>query len=704
METTSLKSLVGPYDGDALERITESPLENSGENNAAITCHFGQTNQITSTTLIGVYTQDITATVVNGLFPPYQHHPSARVKYVPPSSTSIVMFTLPSVKSVLAIVLWAIATSIRDLNAVADNIVTFSLADSSVPTFVSEVAEVLTILIQVLINALLFAIASAMLWLLKHVKFPQFPSFGDLDTAANCSPTDVDSGNPELALLVPPMEPVFQAPSPSEATVSRILPQPSGKGTVFTRPDTTVFQAPISPEVPLLPTPQVAKEPVFSRPKETTNPAIPSRQATVAPLPPSFGQVVFTRPKETAKQIAVPSEATAAPITRHTFGTEIVFTRPAPSTSDTSSCPPTPTDNEIDATVHVVEGGEVPLDEDETIKKELPPVTDKLLLVGRRERVSPMLMPFNGRTAVSNFPIRDLIIDAKLGQGTFGSVYRTVDLQTSTMYAVKVIEKDDDEKEHGYQRRCVRREIYHQSDMSTYGALFAEVQGAMETPTHYFLVQTYYKCGDLSRWLYRRKRFSVERTVVYVAQIVHMIELMQQNGILHRDIKPANILVDKDGYLHMTDFGLSHQYAFIDRRRGLYNYPQYELWKPAGTPEYAPPEMSLGQIYNLWVDFYSLGIVTYELLTGELPRRDVLKRRGDRVEAFEHPNFSEIPPNHEQYLNHDALDFIKSLVYDPRSPYCMTTIAGIKAHPFLRNAPWYEIENNQIFDLKAKPV
>ncbi|KAF4585024.1 hypothetical protein EYR40_001857 [Pleurotus pulmonarius] len=606
------------------------------------------------------------------------------------------MLRFPSIKPVLAIVFGAITTSIHSLNAFAVALSSPS-ANFSVPTFASEVADVLNILIQSLYNSLLFVIASTMLWFFKGLKShqsqsqSQSQSFDDLDAVANCSTTDVDSGNPAPAPPILLKEPVFTTPN---------LPQASVQGTVFSRPNAAVFRAPVSSEASLLPTPpqDSAKGLVFSRPKEAATTASAS-----PPVPYAFGQVVFTRPEEGTKRIAVSSEAPAAP-TCNTFGKEVVFTRPAPSISDSSSCPPTPTDNDIDTTVHVVEGAEAPLPEDDTIKKEILPVTEKLLLVRPKERAWPMLMPVNGRTKTSDFPVKFLMIDAKLGQGTFGSVFRTVDLRTSTMYAVKAIEKDNEEREPGYQRRCVLREIYHQADMAMHESYFAQVHGAMETATHYLIVQSFYKCGDLSRWLRRRKRFSVGRTVVYVAQIVHMIDLMQQNGILHRDIKPANILVDKDGYLHMTDFGLSHQYGFIDRRRGLYSYPQYEISKPAGTPEYAPPEMSLGQTYNLWVDFYSLGIITYELLTGKLPKREVLTRRKDRVDAFEHPDFSEIPPNHEQYLSNDALDFIQSLVYDPRSPYRTMTISGIKAHPFLRNAPWFEIENNQIFNLKAKSV
>lgn len=412
----------------------------------------------------------------------------APVKYVPPSPTSIVMLRFSSVKSVLAI-----TTSFHNLNTVADDdrVVVSSPADFSVPTFVSEVVDVLNILIQSLFNALLFVIASAMLWFFKGVKShkpqpqPQSQSFDDFDSVANCSPTDADIGTPKPVPPIPLNEPVFKAPTPSNAPAPRIPSQASGQGTVFFRPNAVVFRAPISSEASLLPTPpqDSAKGLVFSRSKEATTTTSASPQ-----VPSGFGQVVFTRPEETTKRIAVSSEAPTAP-TCNTFGKEVVFTHPAPSISDSSSCPPTPTDNVIDTTVHVVESVEAPLPEDDTIKKEIPPVTDKLLLVRPKERVWPMLMPVNGRTTASSFPVKYLMIDAKLGQGTFGSVFRTVDLRTSTMYAVKAIKKDDEEREPGYQRRCVLREIYHQADMAMHGSYFAEVQGAVETPTHYLIVQ-----------------------------------------------------------------------------------------------------------------------------------------------------------------------------------------------------------------------
>ncbi|KAJ8520190.1 hypothetical protein ONZ45_g2991 [Pleurotus djamor] len=318
-------------------------------------------------------------------------------------------------------------------------------------------------------------------------------------------------------------------------------------------------------------------------------------------------------------------------------------------------------------------------------------------LIGGKERVTPMLVQVNGRSEFSDFPIRDLLVEGVLGQGAFGTVFLA--LKDGETYAVKKIEKAQDPKLAKVQRKFMRNEIEAQSMMSETEAFFVGLRGAYESSTHYFLIMPFCQGGDLEGWISHEKRFSPERTVIVVAQILHMIDLMTQKGVLHRDLKPANLLLDQNGYVRASDFGFAHRYMWVPRarRNDLYNDKAYELNDSLGTPAYAPPEMMVGEEYNRWVDSYALGIMTYEMLTGEIPDRDELETENGTI--LDHPDFSTVRPEHAQYLDSDALDFIKTLVYNPLEPYARASISSLKTHPFLREAPWHEIENNEEFKI-----
>ncbi|KAJ8487816.1 hypothetical protein ONZ45_g14187 [Pleurotus djamor] len=331
------------------------------------------------------------------------------------------------------------------------------------------------------------------------------------------------------------------------------------------------------------------------------------------------------------------------------------------------------------------------------VSEDKPVPTSYGPLIGAKERVTPMLVQVNGRSEFSDFPIRDLLVEGVLGQGAFGTVFLA--LKDGETYAVKKIEKAQDLKLAKVQRKFMRNEIEAQSMMSETEAFFVGLRGAYESSTHYFLIMPFCQGGDLEGWISHEKRFSPERTVIVVAQILHMIDLMTQKGVLHRDLKPANLLLDQNGYVRASDFGFAHRYMWVPRarRNDLYNDKAYELNDSLGTPAYAPPEMMVGEEYNRWVDLYALGIMTYEMLTGEIPDRDELETESGTI--LDHPDFSAVRPEHAQYLDSDALDFIKTLVYNPLEPYARASISSLKTHPFLREAPWHEIENNEEFKI-----
>lgn len=115
--------------------------------------------------------------------------------------------------------------------------------------------------------------------------------------------------------------------------------------------------------------------------------------------------------------------------------------------------------------------------------------------------------------------------------------------------------------------------------------------------------------GELFFHLRQQKKFDEERTKFYAAELILAIEYLHKNNIIYRDLKPENILIDQDGHIRLTDFGLSKEGVKDGHLTNTF----------CGTPEYLAPEIMKGEGHDKTVDWYSLGVLVYEMLCGKPP-------------------------------------------------------------------------------------
>ena len=132
---------------------------------------------------------------------------------------------------------------------------------------------------------------------------------------------------------------------------------------------------------------------------------------------------------------------------------------------------------------------------------------------------------------------------------------------------------------------------------------------AFQNEDSLFFVTDFLNGGELFFHLANEIRFSEERSRFYAAEIILAIEHLHENGIIYRDLKPENVLLDYEGHLKITDFGLS---KVNQAAEGLTN-------TFCGTPEYLAPEVIRADGYSFPVDWWSLGMLLYEMISGLNP-------------------------------------------------------------------------------------
>ena len=131
---------------------------------------------------------------------------------------------------------------------------------------------------------------------------------------------------------------------------------------------------------------------------------------------------------------------------------------------------------------------------------------------------------------------------------------------------------------------------------------------AFQSDSRLYLVMDFMIGGQLFFHLRREKRFDVDKTRLYAAQIILALEYLHKKNIIYRDLKPENILVGADGYLKITDFGLSKVVMVGEKS---YTF--------CGTPEYLAPEIYQNKGHDADCDWWSLGALIYEMLSGAPP-------------------------------------------------------------------------------------
>lgn len=199
-------------------------------------------------------------------------------------------------------------------------------------------------------------------------------------------------------------------------------------------------------------------------------------------------------------------------------------------------------------------------------------------------------------------------LDARIGTGGMSTVYRAFDTVLERQVAIKLMHReiasDSDQLERFRREARAVAQLNHPHIVT--------VIDAGEDDNTPYIVFEYVEGETLKDRIRRYGRLPIQESIAYAIEIARALGVAHERGIVHRDVKPQNVLVDEEGSAKVTDFGIART---LDQE-GL-----TADGRVLGTTDYVSPEQALGHAVTGQSDLYSLGIVLFEMLTGDVPFR-----------------------------------------------------------------------------------
>jgi len=290
----------------------------------------------------------------------------------------------------------------------------------------------------------------------------------------------------------------------------------------------------------------------------------------------------------------------------------------------------------------------------------------------------------------SDFEILTLI-----GEGSFGKVLLVRKKDDHNLYAMKILQKSQiqikNQENHTKTERLLLEIINH--------PFIINLEYAFQTRDNLYLITEFMQGGDLFHHLKNHGKFTEDEARFYLCEIISALNLIHKKKCIYRDLKLENILLDKNGHIRLTDFGLSK--IILEKRDN-------RAYTICGTAEYLAPEVLLEKGYGKEVDYWSLGIILYEMLCGQSPFNNEVKdiRRKIKTDI----KFAEIGEkdllikNQVYYkeiyypldLSVEVRTLIKGLLeIDPtkRLGYGANGYDNVISQAFLKNVDWDDVYN-----------
>ena len=327
----------------------------------------------------------------------------------------------------------------------------------------------------------------------------------------------------------------------------------------------------------------------------------------------------------------------------------------------------------------------------------------------------------NLRKKRQKITIFDFVPIKIIGKGAFGEVRICKYIPTGDVVAIKKMKKDEMHKKNQVLHVRAERDVLSQAK----NQWIVELKFSFQDQKFLYLGMEYLPGGDLMTLLMARDILPEEDAKFYAAEMVLAIESVHEMNCIHRDLKPDNVLIDKEGHIKLSDFGLSKKFDFLikdsknlknniiyrnknnlNENNKLSYAEQFNVFKniknkkrrecaysTVGTPDYIAPEVFTQKGYGQEVDWWSLGIILFEMMIGYPPfysesSTETCKKILDWKNNFE--------IKQEVNISNEAIDILKQLINDPDKRLGRNGADEIKKHPFFKNIDWQHIKETLV--------
>ncbi|KAI4740276.1 Pkinase-domain-containing protein [Aureobasidium sp. EXF-12298] len=288
------------------------------------------------------------------------------------------------------------------------------------------------------------------------------------------------------------------------------------------------------------------------------------------------------------------------------------------------------------------------------------------------------------RETKGKYTLTDFTINRTLGTGSFGRVHLVQSKHNQRFYAVKVLKKQQVVKmkqvEHTNDERRMLQKVKH--------PFLITLWGTFQDSKNLYMVMDFIEGGELFSLLRKSQRFPNPVAKFYAAEVTLALDYLHSMDIIYRDLKPENLLLDRNGHLKITDFGFAKEVPDI-------------TWTLCGTPDYLAPEVVSSKGYNKSVDWWSLGILIFEMLCGFTPFWD----SGSPLKIYE--NILRGRVKYPPYVHPDAQDLLSKLITHDLTKRLGNLHGGSKdvmQHPWFAEVTWERLAKKDIDAPYVPPV
>ncbi|EGG25337.1 putative protein serine/threonine kinase [Cavenderia fasciculata] len=311
-----------------------------------------------------------------------------------------------------------------------------------------------------------------------------------------------------------------------------------------------------------------------------------------------------------------------------------------------------------------------------------------------------------------------------IGRGAFGEVRLVKMKKNHKLFAMKKLDKSKMiEKHQTVHVRSERDILADNNNVAGNNPWIVNLYYSFQDANYLYLIMEYVPGGDMMTQLIKYDTFSEDATRFYIAETVLALHSIHKMNYIHRDIKPDNLLIDSKGHVKVSDFGLctglqtnrvptlaeiykKYEGDHLEDNTSLGRSARFDSWKKqrrvlaysnVGTPDYTAPEVLMQNGYSAECDWWSVGVIMFEMLVGYPPFCSETQRETyHKIMNWKYtlPKIME-EAKAEVSLSPEAQDLIERLLTDSNNRIGVNGAEEIQDHPFFRGVNWKNLRDTQ---------